>query len=91
MFVEKEGVTLILPVEVAAEAGLEGEGGFRCITLNVHSSLEAVGLTAVFSTALTKAGLSANVVAGYYHDHIFVGCVDAERALATLQQLAVKE
>jgi len=60
----------------------------RQITLTVHSSLEAVGLTAAFATELTRHGISANVVAGYYHDHIFVGAGDAERAVAALQGLS---
>jgi hypothetical protein len=60
----------------------------RQITLKVHSSLEAVGLTAAFSRALTEAGISANVVAAYYHDHIFVPATDAERAIEALRQLS---
>jgi hypothetical protein len=60
------------------------------ITLQVHSSLEAVGLTAAFSTALGKEGISANVIAGYYHDHIFVGTKEGPRAVRVLQELAVE-
>jgi len=58
------------------------------ITLDIHSSLEAVGLTAAFATALGNEGISANVVAAYYHDHIFVPAVDAGRAVAALQALS---
>jgi len=57
------------------------------ITLQVHSALEAVALTAAISHALTEAGVSANVVAGYTHDHVFVPLEradDAMRALGTL-------
>ena len=36
------------------------------ISLTVHSDLEAVGLTAAFSTALGQAGVSCNVVAGAF-------------------------
>lgn len=60
----------------------------RQITLTVHSSLDAVGLTAAFATELTRHGISANVVAGYYHDHIFVAEKDAERAVAALEALS---
>jgi len=35
-------------------------------------ALSAVGLTAVFAGALAAAGISANVVAGFHHDHVFV-------------------
>ena len=86
LFREEEGITLILPA-VAAD-GLAASAPMRLITLTVHSSLEAVGLTAAFSAALTRAGISANVVAGYYHDHIFVPERDADRAIETLQALS---
>ncbi|MNG35746.1 hypothetical protein D3C84_1225580 [compost metagenome] len=58
------------------------------ITLQVHSSLAAVGLTAAFASALGQANISCNVIAGYHHDHLFVAQADAERALAVLRQLA---
>jgi len=58
------------------------------ITLTVHSSLEAVGLTAAFATALGNAGISCNVIAGFYHDHLFVGKDDAHTALTVLRELA---
>jgi uncharacterized protein len=58
------------------------------ITLTVHSALEAVGLTAAFSKALADVNISCNVVAGYYHDHIFVPQQDAEKAMAVLESLA---
>ena len=86
LFREAEGITLILPAEAAE--GLVASPPMRLITLTVHSSLEAVGLTAAFATALTGAGISANVVAGYHHDHIFVPERDADRALETLRALS---
>lgn len=63
----------------------------RLITLSVHSALEAVGLTAAVSGALTQAGISANVVAAYYHDHIFVPAADAKRAVEVLQTLSRRD
>lgn len=86
LFREEEGITLILPADAAE--GLAASPPMRMITLTVHSSLEAVGLTAAFATALTKQGISANVVAAYHHDHIFVLERDAERALETLRALS---
>lgn len=71
-FREKEGLTLVLTEDAATQAQLNFEGVFSLITLSVHSSLEAVGLTAAFATKLGSYGISANVIAGYYHDHIFV-------------------
>ena len=88
MFREDEGLTVIVSADEAMRAGLTASGPMRLITLTVHSSLEAVGLTAAFAAELTRHGISANVVAGYYHDHIFVGTEDAERAVAALQELS---
>ncbi len=88
---EKEGLTLIVPQSQASSpllADVEVLGPYRQITLNVHSSLEAVGLTAAFATALTQQGISANVVAGFYHDHIFVASDKADAALQALQALS---
>jgi len=87
MFQEKEGTTLIVEQNKADEANINYAGSYACITLNVHSSLEAVGLTAAVSTQLAKADISANVVAAYYHDHIFVPSIDAQKALSALKQL----
>ena len=87
-FREQEGTTVILPRADADKAGLSYAGTFAWITLTVHSSLEAVGLTAAFSRALTEAGISCNVVAAFYHDHLFVPVADAERALAALRTLS---
>ncbi|MBE0386926.1 hypothetical protein PLUTE_a1942 [Pseudoalteromonas luteoviolacea DSM 6061] len=88
-FREKEGITVIIEQQHATALGLMYEGNYRCLTLNVHSSLEAVGLTAAFSNALGDKNISANVVAGYYHDHIFVPSRDAENALKCLEALAL--
>lgn len=85
---EKEGATLILERAVAEKAGIEIGSVFRRITLNVHSSLDAVGLTAAVATVLAGAGISANVVAGYYHDHVFVGRERAEEAVGLLRGMA---
>ena len=87
-FREREGLTLILERSQAERAGLSFDYLAAWITLNVHSALQAVGLTAAFATALGQAGISCNVIAGYYHDHLFVGQADAQRALSVLRQLA---
>ena len=87
-FSEAEGDTLILSVRDAAQAGISNDARFRRITLTVHSALEAVGLTAAFATALGAAEIPANVVAGYYHDHIFIPEDMAERAVEALRRLA---
>ena len=87
-FREQEGLTVILERSDAEKAGFSFDYVAAWITLNVHSALEAVGLTAAFATALGQAGISCNVIAAYYHDHLFVGRADAERALQVLRDLA---
>ncbi|MEP3047605.1 MAG: ACT domain-containing protein [Roseibium sp.] len=88
LFSETEGTTAILPLERAQELGLADAEWFRRITLTVHSSLEAVGLTAAISKALAAQGISANVVAAYFHDHVFVPQEKADDALNALRSLA---
>lgn len=87
-FKEKEGATLILLKQKADELQLSYNFIASWITLMVHSSLDAVGFTALFSTALTEYGISCNVIAGYYHDHIFVNKVDSARAMEVLLKLS---
>ncbi|MGA1804058.1 ACT domain-containing protein [Rhizobium sp. HT1-10] len=90
LFLEEEGLTLILPKQAAADAGLAASAPLRCITMTVHSSLEAVGMTAAMAAALTREGISANVVAAWYHDHIFVPVADADRAVEAIRALAAR-
>lgn len=85
---EKEGTTLVLAQENADALGLPYAYVAAWITLNVHSALEAVGLTAAFAAALGANNISCNVIAGYYHDHIFVDVKDKLRALDVLRELA---
>lgn len=84
VFREDEGFSLIVNRRMADSSGLSYDGVFRLISLSVHSSLEAVGLTAALSTALAGQGISANVVAAFYHDHFFVPASKAELALKAL-------
>ena len=84
---EDEGLTLVVPKHLADVSQYHYDGIFRCITLQVHSSLEAVGLTAAFAKQLTQSGISANVIAGFYHDHIFVSADDADKAVESLLEL----
>jgi hypothetical protein len=83
-FAEDEGLTLVISQERADGEGLEYEGTFRCVSLEVHSSLEAVGLTAAVATALGNHGISANMLAGFFHDHVFVPSDRAELAMTVL-------
>jgi hypothetical protein len=84
---EPEGMTVVIREPDAQTCGFQPL--YRCawITLSMNSDLAAVGLTAMFATALAKAGISCNVMAGAYHDHIFVPIDQAERAMWELRRL----
>ena len=84
---EAEGLTVVLPRAEADSLGLPYDFVGAWITLQVHSSLEAIGLTAAVSAALTEAKISCNVLAGFHHDHILVPVADADRALEVLHEL----
>lgn len=85
---EAEGLTVVLHRDEADSLGLSYDFVATWITLQVHSALEAVGLTAAVSAALTHAGISCNVLAGFHHDHLLVPSADAGRAMDVLRLLA---
>jgi uncharacterized protein len=87
-FLESEGMTIIISKTKADENKLSYESVFNKITLEIHSSLEAVGLTAAFAKQLTQHNISANVIAGYYHDHIFVPKEKVNLAIEALEKLS---
>ncbi|MEO5562019.1 MAG: ACT domain-containing protein [Chitinophagaceae bacterium] len=87
-FHEKEGVSVIIKKELADDLKLSYSFVASWITLTIHSSLEAIGLTAAFSKALSEENISCNVVAAFYHDHIFVAQKDAEKAMKVLQKFS---
>ncbi len=84
---ESEGLTLVIAKEAAINENLFFECSFKMITLTVHSSLNAVGLTAAVASKLAEKGVSANVIAAYYHDHIFVPVDKASVAMNALAEL----
>ena len=87
-FAESEGVSLILDRESATRAGLTYIYPCRLITLTVHSSLDAIGFVSAITSALATAGISANPVSAYHHDHLLVPTDRAADALAVLERLS---
>ena len=90
-FREEEGLSLVLERTIAESRGFRYGPVMRCISLTVHSALDAVGLTAAISSRLARQGISANVVAAYFHDHVFVPVERAEDALEALRELSLKQ
>lgn len=88
VFHEKEGTTLVVEENEAARAGLRSAFRSRMITLEIHSSLEAVGFLAAITTRLATAGMGVNPVSAFYHDHLFVPADRAEEALRLLEEIA---
>lgn len=88
VFREREGTTLIVTEDAAGAAGLAASFRCRMITLNIHSSLDAVGFLAAITTRLAAAGMGVNPVSAFYHDHLFVPAGRAEEAMELLRQLA---
>lgn len=88
MVQEDEGPTVVVPIEVAREHGIEPEFIASWLTLRVHSSLAAVGLTAAVARALAEADIPCNVIAGFHHDHLLVPVDRAEAAISAIEGLA---
>lgn len=86
-FAETEGLSLIVSVDVAKTAGLDVDQPMRCITLNVYSALDGVGLTAAVATELAVHAIPCNMVAAFHHDHVFVPAEMCDRAMNTLKSL----
>lgn len=87
LIAEAEGTTVV--VTVAEAERRDWPIGFVAgwLTIEVHSALDAVGLTAEISRVLTEHNISCNVLAGYFHDHLLVPWERADDAVAALEAL----
>lgn len=90
-FKEEEGITIVLKKEIADQQNLQYEFEGNWITLRVNSALNAIGLTAAVSQNLTEKGISSNMIAGFYHDHIFVPSTFGRAAVASLEALSKEQ
>lgn len=86
-FKENEGLTVIASIDYFTSKHISFEGPFVKLTIDVHTSLELVGLTAAFATKLAEKNIPTNVIAGHYHDHIFVQHELRDQAMAALSEL----
>jgi hypothetical protein len=84
---ESEGLSVVMTEADALRQEVAHDFRSAWITLNVNSALEAVGLTAAFARALGDVQISCNVIAGNYHDHIFVPIDAVDTAIAALRSL----
>lgn len=85
--IQEQGLSIVVSEQTAQKYQLNAQFRAAWITLTVHSDLAAVGLTAAFAAALGQAQISCNVVAGNYHDHIFVPYEQADLAMSVLKKL----
>jgi hypothetical protein len=86
-FHENGRLAVIAPKSYLDPKGIDSEGPYAKLTIDVHTSLELVGLTAVMAAKLAEHGISANVVAAFYHDHVFVQYKLREKAASLLEDL----
>lgn len=91
LFRENEGNTIVIKKDLADSLNLQYSFIANWITLTVHSSLTAVGFTSSFSKALSEKGISCNVVAAFFHDHIFIDKKDTAEAMTLLTRLSEKD
>ena len=86
---ETEGLSVILPEQEAITRGWQVLFRTAWIQLGLVSALDAVGLTAKVSATLAAAGIGCNMVAGAYHDHVFVPVGRASEALELLNEIRI--
>lgn len=90
LFKESEGVTAIVGREYAEAHNIEHFFPCKMISLNVTSSLEAVGFMAVIATKLAAKGIGCNPVSGFYHDHIFVPLGKEDESVEVIAKVAAE-
>lgn len=90
-FAEVEGASVIALRSILEGIGIEHESGWAKISIGANSALDSVGLTAAIATALAEKGISANIVAAYHHDHVFVPWDRRDEAMEALETLSANQ
>ena len=85
---EDEGLTVVIEKRIAEKNNIVYESSFRKITLQVYSSLNSVGLTDAVSTVLAESNIPANIIAAFYHDHVFIPSNLANKAINIIKSLS---
>lgn len=85
---EAEGPTVVATLQRALAEGWPIGFTATWLTLDIHSALAAVGLTATVARALTRAAIPCNVIAAYHHDHLLVPADRADEAILVLEGVA---
>lgn len=88
VFQEAEGLTVISSKPAAEKMGLDYAFPCRMITLNIHSSLDAVGFLARILDTLKNLGIGVNPVSGFFHDHLFVPINKENLVLEALRDMS---
>jgi uncharacterized protein len=85
-FREAEGMSIVIRQDEADRLRLRYDSTWAMITLQIHSSLTAVGFLAALLPLLAVAGISVNPIAAYHHDHLFVPWDRREEAMRVLNK-----
>ena len=87
MGAEVHGTTIVVKGHLALTADLDYEFEAAWLTIDTHTSLSSVGLTASVATALAMRSIPVNVIAGFHHDHLLVPADMAEDAIAAIDRI----
>lgn len=82
-----ETVTVVCDGESLERNGWSSAFDAAWLTIDVHTSMAAVGLTAAMSAALGDEQIPCNILAGFHHDHLLVPVADVRRAIDCLMSL----
>lgn len=88
VFLEAEGVTIVVAEEIAQVLKIEYQNTWAMITLTIHSDLNAIGFLAAITKKLADAGISVNAVSAFYHDHLFVPWEKRDNAMNILRSFS---